>query len=194
MSSLDEELARAVAEAEDRAPASERPVAAPKPVETTPKKKLQNVGLVATLLVMGAVILTLVLTSFKEAAVYSKGVDELLHERAKVAGRNVRVAGTLVKGTLKRRDNPCEYRFSMEKNQQKLDVRYAQCVVPDTFRDVPGVNVEVTAEGKLTDEGWFEASQIMAKCPSKYEMNDRSKKGEAPQHMVDPQSAQNERR
>lgn len=193
MSRLDDELAKAVAQSEDAAPTSERPVAAPK-VEKPPKKKLQNVGLVAALLVMGGVILVLVLTSFKQAAVYSKSVDQLLAEKERIGSRNVRVAGTLVKGTLKRRDNPCEYRFSMEKNNQKLDVRYAQCVVPDTFRDVPGVNVEVTAEGKLTDEGWFEASQIMAKCPSKYEMNDRSKKGEAPAHMDNGQSAQNETR
>ena len=193
MSRLDDELARAVAQSEDATPPSERPVAAPK-ADVAPKRKLQNVGLVAALLVMGVVVLALVLTSFKQAAVYSKGVDELVAEKDRIGSRNVRVAGTLVKGTLKRRDNPCEYRFSMEKNQRKIDVRYAQCVVPDTFRDVPGVNVEVTAEGKLTDEGWFEASQIMAKCPSKYEMNDKAKKGEAPAHLDNGQSAQNDER
>jgi cytochrome c-type biogenesis protein CcmE len=186
MSKLDQELARAVAasEAEDSAPTSERPVAAPAPAnEPARKKRLHNVGLVVALLVMGGGVLTLVMTNFKQAAVYSKGVDEILAEKDKVAGRNVRVAGMLVKGTLKRRDQPCEYRFSMTKNNKTLDVRYAQCVVPDTFRDVPGVDVEVTAEGRLTDEGYLEASQIMAKCPSKYEMKDKSSKGQAPQHQ-----------
>jgi cytochrome c-type biogenesis protein CcmE len=55
-------------------------------------------------------------------------------------------------------------------------------VVPDTFRDMPGMDVEVTAEGKLDPEGHFEASQIFAKCPSKYEMKDRAAKGEEAPH------------
>jgi cytochrome c-type biogenesis protein CcmE len=188
MSHLDEELAKAVADSEENAAPSERPVAAtaPTPDPKPPKKKLQNVGLVVALVVMGGGILALVMTSFKQAAVYSKGVDEVVAEKDHIAGRQVRVAGTLVKGTLLRRDQPCEYRFSMTKNNKKLDVRYAQCVVPDTFRDEPGVDVEVTAEGKLTEEGYFEASQIMAKCPSKYEMKDKAKKGE-----VMPASASN---
>ena len=54
--------------------------------------------------------------------------------------------------------------------------------MPDTFRDVPGMDVAVTAEGKLTDDGRFEASQIMAKCPSKYEMQQRAEAGEQAPH------------
>jgi len=198
MTKLDDELAAAVAESEEATPASERPVAAPAeaPAKAPAKKrKLQNVGLLGALLVMGVGILALVLTSFKQSAVYSKGVDELVAEKDKIAGRNVRVTGNLVKGTLKRRDDPCEYRFSIGKNEKTLDVRYAQCVVPDTFRDVAGMDVEVTAEGKIHDDGWFEANQIMAKCPSKYEMKDRAQKGEQKPHYEDiPAAAQNEKR
>jgi len=193
MSKLDQELADAVQASEDAAPASERPVAAA-PVAKAPRRKLQNLGLVAALLVMGGGILALVLTSFKQSAVYSKGVDELIAEKERIAGRNVRVTGNLVKGTLKRRDEPCEYRFSVSKNEKSLDVRYAQCVVPDTFRDVPGMDVEVTAEGKLTSEGHFEANQIMAKCPSKYEMKDRAQKGEEAPHQAIAPALQNEKR
>ncbi|MCC6667487.1 MAG: cytochrome c maturation protein CcmE [Polyangiaceae bacterium] len=193
MSKLDQELADAVQASEDAAPASERPVAAA-PVAKAPRRKLQNLGLVAALLVMGGGILALVLTSFKQSAVYSKGVDELIAEKERIAGRNVRVTGNLVKGTLKRRDEPCEYRFSVSKNEKSLDVRYAQCVVPDTFRDVPGMDVEVTAEGKLTSEGHFEANQIMAKCPSKYEMKDRAQKGEEAPHQAIAPAVQNEKR
>lgn len=193
MSKLDQELADAVQASEDATPASERPVAAA-PVAKAPRRRLQNLGLVAALLVMGGGILALVLTSFKQSAVYSKGVDELIAEKERIAGRNVRVTGNLVKGTLKRRDEPCEYRFSVSKNEKSLDVRYAQCVVPDTFRDVPGMDVEVTAEGKLTSEGHFEANQIMAKCPSKYEMKDRAQKGEEAPHQAIAPALQNEKR
>jgi cytochrome c-type biogenesis protein CcmE len=84
---------------------------------------------------------------------------------------------------LVRRDQPCEYRFTIEKKGVALPVRFAQCIVPDTFRDMPGMDVSVTAEGKLTQAGNFEASTIMAKCPSKYEMKDRARAGEKAPHV-----------
>src|SRR5690606_8574929 len=131
-----------------------------------PNKRVRNVGLLAALLAMGAAILALVFSTAPDAAVYSKSVDELLAEKERLASRNVRVVGNLVKGSLVHRPDPCEYRFKLEKNGATIDVHYPQCIVPDTFRDVPGMDVEVTAEGKLGD-GAFQATHIMAKCPSK---------------------------
>ena len=179
MSDLDKELERAVAavDSTDAPPAVAR--AAPPP----PRAK-SSVGLLIGLLVMGGGILTLVFTSFKGSAVYSKGVDDLVREKDKFSDRAVRVEGTLVKGSLVKRDQPCEYRFTIEKKGVVLPVHFAQCVVPDTFRDMPGMDVAVTAEGKLTEAGHFEASNIMAKCPSKYEMKERAKGGEQAPHAA----------
>jgi len=178
MSDLDKELERAVAAVDEAAPAARR-----EPVPTPPARK-GNLGLLIGLLVMCGAILTLVFTSFKGSAVYSKGVDDLIREKDKYADRAVRVEGTLVKGTLVRRDQPCEYRFTIEKKGVALPVHYAQCIVPDTFRDMPGMDVSVTAEGKLTDSGAFEASNIMAKCPSKYEMKELQKGGQKAPHAA----------
>jgi cytochrome c-type biogenesis protein CcmE len=72
-----------------------------------------------------------------------------------------------------RRDKPCEYRFRIERGGSELGVRYAQCVVPDTFRDVPDVEIAVTVEGKLAASGDLQATEIMAKCPSKYDLKKR---------------------
>src|SRR3954471_8572908 len=113
-----------------------------------PAKK-GNFTLLAVLLTMAVGIVALVMTSFKDAAVYAKSVDQLLADRDHLAGRKVRVEGMLVHGSLERRDQPCEYRFTMERNGAKMNVRYPQCVVPDTFRDVPGMDVGVTVEGKI---------------------------------------------
>jgi cytochrome c-type biogenesis protein CcmE len=187
MSRLDEELARAVEESEGDAPAAARDLH-PVPPAARPKKPLRNVGLVLALVVMASGILALVLTTAPDAAVYSKGVDEVLTEKDRLGNRNIRVAGVLVKGSLKHRDDPCEYRFKITKNNAVLDVRYPQCIVPDTFRDRPDVDVEVTAEGKLSSNGSFEATQIMAKCPSKYEMKDNAAKGAASPHDTLPAS------
>jgi cytochrome c-type biogenesis protein CcmE len=178
MSGVDEELARAVAESE--AAAQAEPVAVP--VAAPPTKKKSSLGLLVMLVVMAAAILTLVFTSVNDSSIYSVDVSRLLAERAKYASRNLKVHGTLVKGTLVRRADPCEYRFRIGEKNAVLDVHYPQCIVPDTFRDMPGMDVEVTAEGHLASAGYFEASQIIAKCPSKYEMKQRASRGERVPH------------
>ena len=134
-------------------------------------------------LAMGAgAIATLVLTGMQDKAIYSKPVDELLAARTKFVGRPVRAEGNLVHGTLTKRDQPCEYRFTIAKNAVELPVRFAQCVVPDTFRDVPDIDVGVTVEGELAADGSFEATSVLAKCPSKYEMQQRKDRGEGMPH------------
>ena len=183
MSRVDDELAAAVRESEAVAEAQPAPTAAA-PLIRPPRKG--SVGLLVALLVIGAGILTLVFTSGKDATIYARQVDELVREREKLAGRAVRVEGALKKGSLMRRDSPCEYRFTLAKSGTELPVRFSQCIVPDTFRDMPGMDVMVTAEGKLDPAGHFEASHIMAKCPSKYEMNERAQKGESAPHTAVP--------
>jgi cytochrome c-type biogenesis protein CcmE len=139
--------------------------------------------LVAVGLAMGAAaIAALVLTGMQDKAIYSKPVDELLNQKSKFLGRPVRVEGNLVHGSLAKRDQPCEYRFTIEKNGVELPVRFAQCVVPDTFRDVPDLDVGVTVEGELQANDSFEASSVLAKCPSKYEMQQRKQNGEHMPH------------
>ena len=116
--------------------------------------------------------------------------DELVAQKAELKGRNLRVNGMLKKGTLVRRDEPCEYRFTIIGKGKEIDVHYPRCGLPDTFRDVPGMDVMATAEGTLDPAGHFEASTIMAKCPSKYEMKERAGKGEqAPHAAMGPTSA-----
>ena len=172
MSNLDDDLARAAEGPE--AP----PVAVPR---AEPPKKKGNVALLVGLVLIGAAVLGLVL-SFKDAADYATTVDQIVAEKDKLAGRAIRVEGNLVKGSLVHQTQPCEYRFRIEEKGSEIPVRYANCVVPDTFRDVPGMDVRVTVEGKISREGTFEASLVMAKCPSKYEMKDRAQKGEAMPH------------
>src|SRR5438034_11564122 len=110
MSKIDDELAQAVAESE-----AQKPAAAPLPPVTSAQRKAKrSLGLLIALLVMGGGILALVFTSFDKAAVYSKTVDQLLAQKEKLAGRSINVNGILVKGTLKRRVEPCEYRFTLK--------------------------------------------------------------------------------
>jgi cytochrome c-type biogenesis protein CcmE len=201
MSRIDEELEQAVRDAETSSdpeandaqsgaaqakPTDKRDVA--RPVVSDTEEPKRSWGLLAGLGALMAGILALVFSSGDDAVVYSYQVDELKAKAAELGERQVRVQGMLVSGTLTRRDQPCEYRFFMQKagaeSGEPLKVQYAQCVVPDTFRDVKGVEVEVTAEGRLAEDGHLEASTIFAKCPSKYEMKEAATAmgGDRPQH------------
>jgi cytochrome c-type biogenesis protein CcmE len=148
-----------------------------------PERKRWMGAAIAVGLAMGAAaVTTLVLTGMQDKAIYSKPVDELLLQKAKFVGRPVRAEGNLVHGSLVRREQPCEYRFAIEKHGVAMPVRFAQCVVPDTFRDVPDLDVGVTVEGQLQTNDSFEASSVLAKCPSKYEMQERKQQGERMPH------------
>jgi cytochrome c-type biogenesis protein CcmE len=168
-------LARDVA---DGAPAG---LGAAGPV-TPPSRRWVGPATAVALTMVAAAVATLVLTGMQDNAIYSRPVDQLLAEKARFVHRPVRAEGTLVHGSLVKRDLPCEYRFSIEKNGVELPVRFAQCVVPDTFRDVPDTDVGVTVEGELQTDDSFEASTVLAKCPSKYEMQQRKNSGERMPH------------
>jgi len=196
MSGIDDELEQAVREAEATPDAGAGKAGAgkkPKSVDIAqlglePEERKRSWGLLAGVLALGAGVLLFVFNSGEDAVVYSYQVDELKAQAADLGERQVRVQGMLVSGTLSRRDEPCEYRFMMQKagvkGAEPLKVQYAQCIVPDTFRDVKGVEVEVTAEGRLAEDGHLEASKIFAKCPSKYEMREGAQAmgGKAPEH------------
>jgi cytochrome c-type biogenesis protein CcmE len=178
-SHLDRELERALAGSKPKGEAG------PHREGSTAKRK-GNGWLLVVLLVMAGSIVALVLMSFKDAAVYALKVDKVMANAASLGGRKLRVEGTLVHGSLERRDQPCEYRFVIKEKDAELPVRYPLCVVPDTFRDVPGMDVGVTVEGKLAaGGGGFDASQVMAKCPSKYEMKEKRDRGEQ-MHQLAP--------
>lgn len=146
----------------------------PLPPEQVKKVNYGGLTLVVLLMCVAAGIVGLVLTNFKDATVYAKGVDQLVADKGKWVGRAVRVEGVLVRGTLKFQEKPCEYTFDATKGGQTVHIRYPSCIKPDTLRDdMPEVGV--TAEGKLQTNGEFLASNVLAKCPSKYEMKDKAK-------------------
>lgn len=161
--SIDDELEREAGALEDGRRGSTPPVVGPSP---RPKR---NIGLLGGLVVVGAGLVGLVLFGFKEASVYSLPVDKALSQGASLVGRKLRLEGELVPGSLVKRDSPCEYRFTIHTGDATLPVRYAQCVIPDTFRDMPGGGVQVTVEGTLRSAQDFEATLVMAKCTSKYD-------------------------
>mgnify|MGYP003478486941 CR=1 FL=1 len=60
-----------------------------------------------------AAVVALVFTGMEGKGIYSKPVDELVKAQGAFKGRAVRAEGNLVHGTLQKREQPCEYRFTM---------------------------------------------------------------------------------
>ncbi|MEM7137770.1 MAG: cytochrome c maturation protein CcmE [Myxococcota bacterium] len=131
---------------------------------------------------VGAVFVVLVgvagwlLNSSDNPFVYSKLVHEVMREPDAFEGRRLRVEGELRQGSIQFRESPCEWRFVIFKQDEEMPVRFPQCVVPDTFRD--GMGIQVTVQGELGDDGVFLANQVIPRCPSKYEMQQRLEAGE----------------
>jgi cytochrome c-type biogenesis protein CcmE len=142
---------------------------------------LIKVAVVFTML-GGALALLWFSTSAEDAFVYSKLVHEVQRDPAAVAGRELRVEGDLVEGSILFQEQPCEWRFVIGTEEQKMNVRFPQCIVPDTFKD--GMGIKVTVQGKLTDDGYFLANQVIPRCPSKYEMQQKAAKGEKMPHIA----------
>lgn len=143
---------------------------------------LLKVGLIVGAL--GAVVALLLFGSESGNAIdYSVLVDQALAQRSKYEGRTLRVEGDLKRGSIAFREDPCEWRFVLTAGDKEMPVHFPECIVPDTFQDRPGV--KIVALGKLNyDQGNFVATEIIPRCPSKYEMKERQANGEAAPHAM----------
>lgn len=138
------------------------------------------VAILSTLAVLGAGVAYLLSATSEDAFVYSKLVQDVVRNRSQYVGQEIRVEGELTQGSVMFRQDPCEWRFQIEKHGQRMPVRFAQCIVPDSFRDNMGISV--TVQGKLGEDGTFVASQVVPRCPSRYEMNQRKNAGQGTPH------------
>lgn len=77
--------------------------------------------------------------------------------------KRLRVAGNVVPGSIKRQGSHME--FNLEEEGKQLPVVYQGTEAPpDTFKD----NAQALVEGHYGEDGVFHATQIQAKCASKY--------------------------
>lgn len=136
------------------------------------------------LLLCGGIAWLLFGTGAGEAFVYSKMVNEVTADPGAYAGRELRVEGELRQGSIRFREDPCEWRFVLYEGDSEMPVRFPQCVVPDTFRD--GMGISVVVQGQIQSDGTFVANQVVPRCPSKYEMRRRQQNGEEVPHEMTP--------
>ncbi len=110
---------------------------------------------------------------------------ELAEFRQQPVDRAVRLAGFVSDGSIEKDPAGFAVRFTLRDQDGKntlpvhFDARVSGGRVPDTFTD----GSQVVVSGKLGSGGVFEANQMLAKCPSKYEA--AAPAGGAGQHPSD---------
>ncbi len=143
----------------------------------------QTLKIVASVVVVGAAATYLLgdtLFADPEALTYFHTADQVLAQKAELAGKNIRMGGHVQKGTIFQKKGSLEYQFDVlpvpamikypQYAQSTVTVRY-QGVVPDTFKD----DAEVIVTGSLGPDNVFVANDLLAKCPSKYEAEMKNK-------------------
>ncbi|HTC95838.1 MAG TPA: cytochrome c maturation protein CcmE [Terriglobales bacterium] len=97
---------------------------------------------------------------------YYKTISELQTEASQGNGiyeKRLRVAGNVAAGSIKRQGTRVE--FALIEQDKTLPVVYEGVEAPpDTFKD----GAQAMAEGHLGRDGVFRASNLQAKCASKY--------------------------
>ena len=121
--------------------------------------KAAKIGL--TSLVLALAFGGLLYSTLGESAQFYKHVDEVMVQPDAWYGKPLQIHG-YAKNVGRKRDT-LEYRFEMHNNGQVVVASYTG-VVPDTFKN----DAEVVLSGTLSPDG-FHATEMTAKCPSKYE-------------------------
>jgi len=121
------------------------------------------IRIIISVAVIGGALTALLATTLREDAAYYKKVDEVMVNPHDWYGKSMNLHGFVVEDSVERRGETLDYRFQV-KNGDKVVLATYTGVVPDTFKG----GAEVVLTGKLAPEG-FHATQVTAKCPSKYE-------------------------
>ena len=124
-------------------------------------RKAAKIGV--TTLVLSTVFGILLYTTLGESMQYYKYVDEVVGSQTDWTGKKLQVHGYVVPGSIGKKRDRLEYQFDIQRNGKTLRAYY-NGIVPDTFKN----DSEVVLTGALTAEG-FVATDMTAKCPSKYE-------------------------
>ena len=99
----------------------------------------------------------------QQALVYFKMPSELRAEESSMKGKFVRMGGMVVKGSLEKDLQNLTYKFQLTDGSTNFPV-YFKGVPPDLFTEGKGAVVE----GRVGDDGVFQATMIMAKHAEDY--------------------------
>jgi cytochrome c-type biogenesis protein CcmE len=135
----------------------------------------------ATVSVLLLAFAGLMWTSLREGTEYFKNIDEVIDNKPAWEGKRLQLHGYVVPGTWMKNTKTLEYRFKVQNNPARqavsggvVDAAYTG-ILPDTFKD----EAEVVLKGRFSPNGGFEVDTggVMAKCPSKYQEQEKAAGG-----------------
>ncbi len=118
---------------------------------------------IAVTVILVAVVYVFI-TGLSDTMVYYYNVSEVSERRAELTGDVLRVHGQVVPGSIEKDVTGLVHKFLIEEGGLTVPVVYRD-IVPDTFED----RADAVVEGSFDSSGTFQATFLMAKCPSKYE-------------------------
>ena len=105
-------------------------------------------------------------SGYQDSKSYFQTVPELYAMKDKAVGVRVQVSGDVVAGSIQRSSDGKDVDFTIGQEPQTLKIRYiGKSPLPDTLID----RATAIASGTLGRDGVFTATDITAKCASKYE-------------------------
>jgi len=113
-------------------------------------------------LVLIAVAAALVLSAFQGNVVFFFSPSEVATGKAPVA-KTFRIGGMVEKGSVKRLPDGVTVQFIVTDSAKTIPVMYSG-ILPDLFKEGKGV----VAQGKLSPDGTFRASEVLAKHDENY--------------------------
>ena len=126
-------------------------------------QKRNPTAIIAASIVILATIAWLTFTGTRDNKSYYVTISELQHLGGKAYTRHLRVAGNVAPGSIHRNGPGAD--FNLLEQGKLLHVVYdGSEPPPDTFKD----NAQALAVGMYGKDGIFHATQIQAKCASKY--------------------------
>lgn len=127
------------------------------------KKNNQMLRVIAAALLVLGVIAYLAITGVQSNKSYYVTINELQAMGHKAYSRHLRVSGDVAPGTIQR--DGTNMHFVLTEQGRNLTVNYTgEDPPPDTFKD----NAQALAIGTLGHDGVFHATELQAKCASKY--------------------------
>lgn len=103
-------------------------------------------------------------TSLPKSMQYYMTVDELMNRKELYVGKQIKIAGRVSAGSVQKLDRNLNWRFRVENENQGIWVSY-RGGMPDTFKE----GAEVVVTGTLEPSYEMSATDVLAKCASKYE-------------------------
>ncbi|HUY13028.1 MAG TPA: cytochrome c maturation protein CcmE [Terriglobia bacterium] len=110
-----------------------------------------------------AVVAYEAISGFQQNEVYYVSVNEILAGKSR--HQRVRVGGVVAPGSIERQGDTLK--FKLAQGAEALPVVYVGSdTLPDTFRD----GSQAIVEGRYSNGGMFRATEVQAKCASKYQV------------------------